>query len=184
MPKRLSEPREGHNRPPERRLIRRKRLVANPRYVVAASPQTMTRYVRPPPEDRVYSLVGQIAMEWTLLEQILDGCIAQLADAHATVTACFTAQMIGHVPRCLTIKALARYRGLIEIEQSAEQLKNVLSEAAELRNRAVHDRVLVESKSKSHFKDHRISKRELKFGLKEIDLGTLEVAIDLIKRRQ
>ena len=123
-------------------------------------------------------------MRWTFLEELLDICIATMADLDPEIVACFTAQMMGHVPRCLTIKALARYRGLPEIEGAAESLRNKLFDVSELRNRAIHDRLLIDTKSRKPFKEHRMSKKELLYGLQPFDKKELERALTLIENRQ
>jgi hypothetical protein len=106
-------------------------------------------------------------MRWSSVEELLDGCIGMLADTHSpAITACITAQMMGHIPRCLTIKALAHWRGLPEIEKAMDGLQNSLFEASELRNRAIHDLLLIETKTNDTFKQHRMSKKDLQYGLK------------------
>ena len=174
------------SKPPERRLIRRRKLppVKAGRLIVATSANT-THWIPPEPGNRIYALIGQIAMEWTLIENVLDDCIALIVDVNIQIAACITAQMMGHAaPRCLTIKALAHWRGLPEIAKAAERLQNGLFEAADRRNRAIHDRTLIETKERTAFKDHRMSKNELLFGLKEFDVGEFEKAIALIQRRR
>jgi hypothetical protein len=170
--------------PKERRLIRRKKLTIDPRYVVSNNEANTTIYNKPPSGHKIYSLIGQIAMEWAFVETVLDAAIKHLADTSSEVTACFTAQMMGHVPRCLTIRALAHWRGLQEIDEAAERLQNALHEASELRNRAIHDALMIESKTNVVYKEHKMSKKERTFGLKEFDLAKLEESIVLIKRRQ
>jgi hypothetical protein len=164
----------------EKRLIRRQRIVVDPKNLIYATPENTTVYKPPDPDHPVYSLVGQVAMRWSRVEQSLDFCIGMLADIGDPITACITAQMMGHVPRCLTIKALAHWRGLPEIERAAEQLQQSLFEASDLRNRAIHDQLLIENKTKETFKNHRMSKKELQFGLKPFDDAELKRAIDLI----
>jgi hypothetical protein len=123
-------------------------------------------------------------MRWSFIEELLDGCIGTLADTQPQITACITAQMMGHVPRCLTIKALSHWRGLSEIKKDAEHLKNVLHEASELRNRAIHDRILIESREKATFKSHRMSKTDLLYGLQPFDTAEFKRAIKLIDARR
>jgi hypothetical protein len=170
--------------PPPQRLVRRERLVPSPGYVVIATEANTTTYTRPPNDHPIYSLIGRIAMEWAIIENTLDGCISQLADTSSEITACLTAQLMGHAPRCLTIKALAHWRGLPEIEKDVEQLSNRLSEASDLRNRAIHDRIMIESKGKTPFRDSRMSRKELIYGLKEFNTEIFEGTIDFIRRRQ
>jgi hypothetical protein len=124
-------------------------------------------------------------MRWSSLEEILDRCIGILADINEpAITACVTAQMMGHVPRCLTIKALARWRGLAKIEKVMDGLLNALFEASELRNRAIHDQLLIETKTQAIVKQHRMSKKELSYGLKQFDDVELKRAIGLIDKRR
>src|SRR5437868_3372931 len=102
----------------EKRLIRRKKLVVSPNRVVTATEDTTTTYVPPPSNHPLYAMVGEISMRWSFLEQLLDASISALADIGPEITACITAQMMGHAPRCLTIKALAHWRGLPDIVKS------------------------------------------------------------------
>jgi hypothetical protein len=166
-----------------KRLIRRQRLVIDPRYVLTATGEG-PKYVPPPTEHPVYALVGEISMRWSFVEQLLDFCIGTLADTEPQITTCITAQMMGHVPRCLTIRALAHWRGLSEVEDAAVRLQNKLHEASELRNRAIHDRILIKTDTKATYKDHRMSKKELHYGLKEFDKSELEQALQLIDQRR
>ena len=168
----------------EKRLSRRKKLVLDPRYTIQATEENTTVYSPPSPDHPVYALLGQITMRWSSLEELLDNCIGTLADTHPAITACITAQMMGHAPRCLTIKALAHWRGLLEIEEATHSLQNALFDASELRNRAIHDRLLIESKTKSTFKSHRMSKKELHYGLKQFDDSELKNALNLIEQRR
>ena len=167
----------------EKRLIRRKRLVPDPKYTISATEENTTVYKRPPSDHPVYPLIGQITMRWSNIEMFLDDCIGTLADTEPAITACITAQLMGQSPRCLTIKALARWRGLPEIEKATDKLQKLLFEASERRNRAIHDLLLVETKTNATFKKHRMSKKEFLYGLKEFDVEELERTIDLIKKR-
>jgi len=123
-------------------------------------------------------------MKWSNLERLLDVCITVLADMDEEIAVCFTAQMMGHSPRCLTIKALAHWRRLPDIEKAVGQLQNKLFEASELRNRAIHDLMLIESKKQTAFKNHRMSKKELHYGLKEFDVVELERALAMMDQRR
>lgn len=167
----------------EKRLIRRKRLDPDPKYTISATEENAMDLMRPAPDHPIYLLIGQITMRWSNIEDFLDRCIGTLADTDRAITACITAQMTGHRPRCFTIKALARWRGLLEIEKATGKLENALFEASERRNRAIHDLLLIETKTKATFKDHRMSKKELLYGLKEFDVEELKHTIDLIKKR-
>src|SRR6185437_6922065 len=166
-----------------KRLIRREKLVPDATHWVVATPENTTTYKPPPRNHELYALIGEIASRWSFIELQLDACIATLADLGPEITACITAQMMGHMPRCLTIKAIAHWRGLPEIVKAAEALQNKLHEASEFRNRAIHDRLLIETKSEGAFKDHRMSKKELHYGLKEFDKGQMTRAIELIDKR-
>jgi hypothetical protein len=179
----------------KKRLIRRKKPV--PAQKIAPTPgliptpgsifldiENAMVYGRPPPDHPVYALIGQITMRWSSVEERLDNCITALADTDHAITACITAQMMGHVPRCLTIKALAHWWGLLEIEKAMDGLQNALFEASELRNRAIHDLILIEEKTKAIIKNHRMSKKELHYGLKKFDDAELQRTIDLIEKRR
>jgi hypothetical protein len=167
----------------EKRLIRRKRLDPDPKYTISATEENAMDLRRPPPDHPSYALIGQITMWWSFIETRLDSCIGTLADMDPAITACITAQMMGHFPRCLTIKALAHWRGLSEIEKATEGLQNALCEASELRNRATHDLLFIETKTNSTFKVHRMSKKELHYGLKEFDVSELKRTLSLITKR-
>jgi hypothetical protein len=167
----------------EKRLIRRKKLVPDPRYTIKATEENTTVYKRPPPDHPSYALIGQITMWWSFIEMTLDSGIGTLADTDPAITACKTAQMMGHAPRCLTIRALAHWRGLSEIEKETNGLQNALFEASEFRNRAIHDLLYIETRTNATFKAHRMSKKSLYYGLKEFDMSELKHALNLIKKR-
>jgi hypothetical protein len=167
------------------RLIRRQKFEpAPPSRTATVQPGSGRTYRAPPRKHPLYALVGEISMRWSFLEELLDICIATMADQDPEITACFTAQMMGHAPRCLTIRALARWRGLPEIEEAAESLKNKLFEISDIRNRAIHDRLLIDTKSRKPFKEHRMSKKELLYGLQPFDKKELERALTLIESRR
>jgi hypothetical protein len=168
----------------EKRLIRRKRLVASPGHVVLASLDNTITFKPPERGDPLYALVGEIASKWSFVETLLDNCIGALADIDGGITACITAQMQSFYPKCLTIVALANYRGLPETAKAAEKLKGKLSEAAEARNRAVHDRVLIETVENKTYKEHRMAKGELVYGLKPFEKKQLDRALVLIDERR
>jgi hypothetical protein len=165
-----------------RRLIRRKKL--DPSKILWLNAEGTEVYSPPPSGHPLYAAIGEISERWAFIEVLLDGCIATLADVGSEITACITAQMMGHVPRCLTIKALARWRGLPDIEKAAEKLQNKLFEASELRNRAIHDLLLIEQTEKAPFKDHRMSKRALIYGLLPFDEEEFSRALVLIDERR
>jgi hypothetical protein len=170
----------------KKRLIRRKRLIPEVRFTVAPKKGEgrIKAYTPPPRGHLLYALVGEISMLWSSVEEMLDSCIGVLADLDPELTACITAQMMGHIPRCLTIIALAHYRGLPDIEERADKLRHRLFEASEHRNRAIHDRVLLEIESEEPFKSHRMAKGKLEFGLKPFDKADLEKQIELVKGRR
>ena len=132
----------------------------------------------------LYAMVGEISARWTFLEQLLDSCIATLADLSPDLTACISAQMMGHTPRCLTIKAIARWRGLPDIEKAAEKLSRKLFDVVELRNLAIHDRILIETKEQKPYRSHQMSKKELHYGLKPFDEEEFKRALVLIEDRR
>jgi hypothetical protein len=167
----------------EKRLIRRKILVPDPHYTINVTAENTPTYRAPSSDHPVYAMIGQITTRWSFVEDMLDHCIGTLADTEPAITACITAQMMGHVPRCLTIKALAHWRGLSEIEKATDRLQNALFEASELRNRAIHDMLMIETKTKTVFKNHRMSKKELHYGLKQFDDSEFKRTIDIIEKR-
>ena len=167
----------------QKRLIRRKKLVIDPKYVLVAPPGDDGRYTPLSPDHPVFALVGRISAAWIRVEQALDFCIGALADIEDPITACITAQMMGHAPRCLSIKALAHWRGLTEVEEFVATLNNELFDAADRRNRAIHDKFLVHGLDEKLFKDHRMSKKELHYGLKEYDYTELNKSISIIEQK-
>lgn len=153
--------------------------------VISLGKISTTHYALPEPGHTIYALIGQISMEWALVEDILDSCLTALAaHEHVPITHCFTSQMMGHSPRCLSIKALAHWRGFPEIEEAAQSLMNALYDASERRNRAIHDVIYLEHKNKAPYKSHRMSKKESYYGLKEFDVSYYEETIGMIRRRR
>jgi hypothetical protein len=166
------------------RLIRRKIPEVKPGRLIVAGPGDATEYASPPSSHPIYAMIGEIAMRWSFIEELLDHCIGMLADTGPEITACITAQMIGHTPRCLSIRALAHWRVLPDIEKEAARLQQTLFDASDLRNRAVHDRLLIETKEKTLFKMRRMSKKELDYRLKEFDEKEFSRAIQIIESRR
>jgi hypothetical protein len=161
--------------------IIRKKLEIDPKYRLVVPKGDGTGHWMPLPIDHpVYPLIGQISARWAHLEQALDFCIGTLADIQDPITSCITAQMMGHVPRCLTIKALAHWRGLPEIVKDTDILQNSLHDVSERRNRAIHDIFLVQESDGRLAKSHRMSKKELEHGLKDFDESDLRETISRI----
>lgn len=165
--------------------IRRKKFVpAPPERTIIATAENTTVLQLPPRNHPLYALVGEISMRWSFLEELLDTGIGTLAGIDAEITACITAQMMGHAPRCLTIIALAHWRGMPDVEEATKKLMSKLFEVSELRNRAIHDRLLIETKNQKTFRNHRMAKGQLRYGLSEFDSKELERVLSIIEDRR
>jgi hypothetical protein len=55
----------------EKRLIRRKALVPDPHYTIKATEENTPVYKLPPPDHPSYTLIGQITMRWSFIEEFL-----------------------------------------------------------------------------------------------------------------
>src|SRR5262249_26807541 len=100
---------------------------------------------RPPSDNPIYSLVGQIASDWAYVEHMLDIVIWELAEIEPERGACITAQMMGTYSRFKAIIALLMLRqrltqkDLSRFINKATDLSNRANGPGEKRNRATHD---------------------------------------------
>lgn len=140
-----------------------------------------TQIQKPAEDHKIYSLVGRVCSEWAHLEHILDETIWDLAEINPERGACITAQLIGHRPRRLTIIALTAHLKLERNTGKVEAFMNKLSNLAEDRNRIVHDPWYQYTGTDKTGQFRSMDRRELEFGIKEIDLTMIEATISAIQ---
>lgn len=151
---------------------------------------TVETFKRLPEDSPIYGLVGQVASDWAYLEHVLDLIIWELAGIKQSVGACLTAQMMGHVPRCEAIIALATHRGLDpSIVERADRLKNSLFQVSTPRNRVVHDPWILISttNSRGHFHEpgqfKSMARKELRFGASKAEIDDIQDLIAKIREK-
>lgn len=141
-----------------------------------------TEIQKPAEDHKIYSLVGRVCSEWAHLEHILDETIWDLAEINPERGACITAQLMGHRPRCLTIIALTTHLTLGKNTiGKIEAFMNKLSNLAEDRNRIVHDPWYQYTGTDKTGQFRSMDRRELEFGIKQIDLAMIETTISAIQ---
>jgi hypothetical protein len=149
--------------------------------------ETMERL---PEDDPVYSLIGQITANWAILDHILNQTIWKLADVPEKTGACITAQLSNHSQRIDSIIALARLREMSpNLIDEAKDLKRKLFDAADARNRAVHDPWIEITTWTSDGSADRtaqfrsMDKKKLKFGPDDVDTETLKQTLSRVNDR-
>lgn len=141
-------------------------------------------------DSPVYVLIGQITAKWAILEHTLNEVVWKLANIPEKIGACFTAQYMNHSQRLDTIIALSHIHGVpTALIAEAKSLKQKLFDAADARNRAVHDPWLEitawtsdgNSSQVAQFKS--MDKKGLNFGPQNIDLKALEETLARVNDR-
>ena len=84
--------------------------------------------------------VGRVSALWAALEYAIDRLIWNLLDAHPTMGACLTGQMIGPGPRMRAVYSLADIRGVnIDTVERLKLFEKRMKRLQGKRNRYMHD---------------------------------------------
>lgn len=144
---------------------------------------------RPAADNPVYSLIGQVASNWSHIEHTLDLVIWELADIDPEAGACITAQMMGAFARFKAIIALLTFhqrrtnkdlKGLIDKATELSQKANV---PGEQRNRTVHDPWYDFPSSEDHTAQFKaMPQKDLRYGIHPVDLTALKTALADIEK--
>ena len=129
----------------------------------------------------VYSLVGEIASEFSRIEHMLDVTIWRMAGLSAQIGSSITAQLMGIRPRCLSILALANNIGLPEeIRKEVRQFMNDSFKPSEERNRLVHDSWYIHKKSGETAQLRSMPKEQLLYGHAPVSEADCQKVLKLI----
>lgn len=135
----------------------------------------------PPPDDQFipipdahYAAMGKVADAWADLEFEVDRLIWHLLGTNQAFGACVTSQMISIHPRLQALRALAE---LWEISEPVmDELGTFDGKAvglAETRNRIIHDKRLIQWRTKEVVRFQVSAKRKLKFGAEPESIASL-----------
>jgi hypothetical protein len=136
----------------------------------------------PPPDDQFipipeahYAAMGKVADAWADLEFEIDRLIWYLLGTNQAFGACVTAQMISIHPRLQALRALTE---LWEISKPIiDELGTFDGKAvglAETRNRLIHDKRLIQWKTKEVVRFQVSARRKLKFGVEPESIASLD----------
>ena len=143
---------------------------------------------RAPPDNPIYSYVGQIASGWAHVEHTFDLIIWELAKIDPENGACITAQMMSVYSRCRAIVALLTLygkktsRNTESLATKAIELSNRANGPGEKRNRAVHDPWYVYTGSDKTGQFRAMPPKDLRFGVAPVDKAELEATLIEIKK--
>jgi hypothetical protein len=124
-----------------------------------------------------YKEIGKIASILAMLEQRTDQLIWDLIHTEQRLGACLTSQLFGPSPRLRVIVSL-----LEERQWDRKLIKNIIKlrekvhSVQELRNRAVHDVLLVGFESKKVFKRTITARNKLDYSISEHSIEDLRTA--------
>lgn len=143
---------------------------------------------RPPPDNPIYPLVGQIASNWSHVEHTLDILIWELAKVEPEAGACVTAQMMGAYSRFKAVIALLTLyqrrtnRNLKSLIDTATELSQKANVPSEKRNRAVHDPWYDFGNGDLTGQFKAMPHRDLRYGIHPVDLTELQAALADIQK--
>lgn len=137
-----------------------------------------------PAEHPFYALIGHVTSEWSHLEHALDQIIWDLSGIPPHLGACITGQIMGASPRFLAIIALATAKGIdaAKIEKVRELMNQTFS-VQEERNRIIHDPWYLELKTESPGQFKSMPKKDLRYGMADVEQHQIEQLKDRIARR-
>ncbi len=114
--------------------------------------------------DTHYAALGKVADAWADLEFEIDQLIWHLMHTNQALGACATAQMIGPAPRLRTVRALAHLWELSEkILGDIGSFEGQANALAQERNRALHDKRLINWKTKQVVRFEVTTRKTLTF---------------------
>jgi hypothetical protein len=143
--------------------------------------KTGLEYSIPKDDDEHYTIIGRVASNWALLETMIDGAIANLANCGEQEMTCVTAQLIGPARRMDALIALFRYQGgSTELRKELKAFQGQIQQLGEDRNRVVHDPLFVKNATGEMHKTTATAKGELKYSFDPVSkekMATVATAI-------
>jgi hypothetical protein len=143
-----------------------------------------TVFATPLSDHPIYQRIGRVTAEWANFEHTLDMLIWYLVDIDMAVIGCVTGQMMGHAPRLNAIIALLRRANASEeLTKLAQNLLNKSYEAANERNRVIHDSWLENLEDPDSIHQFRsMPPKDPRFGISPV--GGEDAIEDTIKKIQ
>ena len=140
-------------------------------------------YVEPPENHPIYTKVGTVAHQWSILEHFLDITIWHLLGTDHILGACLTAQIGGLHNRVEAIKTLIAVRGLDpKFINKFEEFSNKCRDPQERRNRIVHDPWYLDLKTMTPAQWKSLPRKDLHYGMKHIDEAYVAETIEMIPK--
>jgi hypothetical protein len=138
---------------------------------------TITVHSRLPDEHPLHQQIGIIASKWAFFEHMLDVIIWDLMPASPDFGACITGQIMGHGNKFLTIIALLKHREFsTSLIGRFSKFMHAVGEAAEKRNRCIHDAWYEEVVTKTVHQYRTANRKDINKGpKKKLSLGFQEV---------
>jgi hypothetical protein len=120
-------------------------------------------YKEPAADHPIYNLIGRNAAKMSRFEHEQDKIIWRLAGVSDEIGSCLTSAVIGYGNRFHIIVGLMKTLGVKDgLIERMEKLGFVVSDAAEERNRYIHDAWFEESSSKTLHQHRAVSRKEIK----------------------
>jgi hypothetical protein len=143
---------------------------------------------KPPPDNPIYSHIGQIASAWAHVEHTLDTIIWELASTNAELGACLTAQILGAYGRFKAIisllTVLERHRG-VNVDSAiakTRELMNKSNDPGDKRNRVVHDPWYEYIALQQTAQFRAVPFKDFTYGITAVDKENLEGTLDSINK--
>jgi hypothetical protein len=162
-------------------------LAGSGNFAVAGSEFVGWHFERPPTDHPIYSLVGRVASEWAHLEHSLDRIAWTLLGVISPRGAAVTSSLMGAAPRYKAILAQLEHRKHKDpqFEQYISKVTKLMQktfDASESRNRIIHDPWYLDQKQgvAAQFKSYPA--KDLRFGIREVDLKMIDETIAKIAR--
>jgi hypothetical protein len=140
-----------------------------------------------PPDHKAYSLIGQVASDWSHLEHTLDLIIWALAGIDSIKGACITAQVMGLAPRfriIITLLNCLNNESATKLADDFDELMRKTFDVAEDRNRIIHDAWYLYTATGGPAQFKSMAFKNPKYGIIPTDLEHIEKTLERIKRRQ
>jgi hypothetical protein len=146
-------------------------------------PPPPPNYKEPAADHPIYNLIGRNAAKMGRFEHEQDRIIWKLAGVSDEIGACLTSATLGYGNRFHVIVGLMKTLGIKNgIVERMAKLGRVVSDAAEERNRYIHDAWLEEASSKTLHQYKAVSRTEIRKDAGEkMDVGLSPTSMDKLE---
>jgi len=140
-------------------------------------------YVEPPANHPIYTRIGMVAHQWSILEHYLDITIWHLLGTEHILGACLTAQIGGVHNRVAALKTLIAVRNLdTKFIGKLDEFATKCHDPQERRNRIVHDPWYLDLKTMTPAQWKSLPRKDLHFGMKHIDETYVTDTLEMIPK--